>query len=160
MSRLPMFVLALVAAMGRHQGSDQSDQNLSVRAVRFYRADAKQTRVKAFVQVPYEIMVPTTDDQNGQLSYDVSVQVSDSTGLKLYQTGWKNHVSAAMREPGAFAMDMVDFALAPGKYRLEVAVSDSVSGHKLSTGVDVDAFSSPPAASDLMLAPGMRLATG
>jgi GWxTD domain-containing protein len=156
-----MLILALLAITGPQQGpAVQSEQGLAIRAVRFYRADAKQTRVKAFVQVPYASMLPTADGPSGQLSYEVAVQVSDSTGLKLYQTGWKNHVPAAMREPGASAMDMVDFALAPGKYRLEVTVSDSVSGHKLSSAVDVDAFTDPPAASDLMLAPQMRLATG
>ena len=56
-------------------------------------------------------------------------------------------------------MEIVDFAVAPGKYRLEVGVEDSVSGRKVNGGIDVQALSQKDGASDLLVAPEMRLAT-
>ncbi|MEP6572855.1 MAG: hypothetical protein ABJD11_09165, partial [Gemmatimonadota bacterium] len=143
--------------VARREGTAEQD-SLSVRAVRFYRAEQGQTRVKAFVQIPYQIL--GEPDRGDSLSYRVAVDVSDSTGLSLYQTSWRNHPSAEARKAGGMAVEMVDFAVAPGDYRLKVTVEDSLTGHKTASQVDVRGFSSPPAASDLMLAPGMRLATG
>ena len=53
----------------------------------------------------------------------------------------------------------MDFVVAPGKYRLEVGVEDSVSGRKASGGIEVQALSDSDRASDLLVAPEMRLAT-
>ena len=60
--------------------------------------------------------------------------MTDSTGLKLLEQSWQNQATAALRRPEAFAVDMVRFSLAPGRYRLEVAVVDSVSGRRAATG--------------------------
>ena len=59
----------------------------------------------------------------------------------------------------AYTVEIVDFAVAPGKYRFEVAVEDSVSGRKLSSATDLQALSDSSVASDLLIAPEMRLAT-
>jgi hypothetical protein len=64
-------------------------------AVRFYRHDDNRTRVKGLVQVPFHVLQSTDD---GRLSYAMSVRVSDSTGLTLYQQSWPEHAQA---EPGA-----------------------------------------------------------
>jgi GWxTD domain-containing protein len=56
-------------------------------------------------------------------------------------------------------MEILDFSLAPGRFRIEVTVTDSVSGQQLSTGSDLEAYREAPLASDLMLSPGMRLAS-
>ena len=51
---------------------------------------------------------------------------------------------------GAFAVDMVRFSLAPGRYRLDVAVVDSVSGRRTDTAVELEGFATAPQASDLL----------
>jgi len=151
---LTLAFLASVAGPGELPG--QPDTDLILRAVRSYRVEGGRTEVNAFVQVPYLLMQPTTSGPEGRLSYRVEVRVTDSTGLKLLEQSWQNQATAALRRPDAFAVDMVRFSLAPGHYRLEVAVVDSVSGHRATTGVDLEGFASAPAASDLLLSPQIR----
>ncbi len=151
---LTLAFLASVAGPGQLPG--QPDTDLILRAVRSYRAEGGRTEVNAFVQVPYLLMQPTTSGPEGRLSYRVEVRVTDSTGLKLLEQSWQNQATAGLRRPDAFAVDMVRFSLTPGRYRLEVAVVDSVSGHRAATGVDLEGFASAPAASDLLLSPQIR----
>jgi GWxTD domain-containing protein len=138
------------------QVSRQPDADLILRAVRSYRADQNRTEVNAFVQVPYMLMQPTSSERDAMLSYRVEVKVTDSTGLKLLEQSWQNHATAGLRRPDAFAVDMVRFSLAPGRYRLDVAVVDSVSGRRSGTAVDLEGFATAPSASDLLLSPQIR----
>ncbi len=151
---LTLALLASVAGPGELPG--QPDTDLILRAVRSYRADQRRTEVNAFVQVPYLLMQPTSSDPDARLSYRVEVRVTDSTGLKLLEQSWQNHATAALRRADAFAVDMVRFSLAPGRYRLDVAVVDSVSGRRAETAMDLEGFTTPPAASDLLLSPQIR----
>ena len=53
--------LGLAAALGLFptaREARQSEAALSVRAVRFYRAELKQTRVKGLVQIPLAAIAP------------------------------------------------------------------------------------------------------
>src|SRR3954453_19404223 len=81
----------LLAAMGLLplQPRDQRDSGVVLRAVRFYRADQNQTRVKGLVQIPLGSLQPAKE--GGQASYTVAVRVADSTGLALYQQSWQSH---------------------------------------------------------------------
>src|ERR1700674_388356 len=119
---------ALTALAPVGQGTKQPDAPLVLRTVRSYRAEQGRTEVNAFVQVPYVFLEPTSEGTDGALSYRVAGKVTDSTGLTLLQQSWQNHAPAAVRRPEAFAVEMVRFSLAPGRYRLEVGVEDSVSG--------------------------------
>jgi GWxTD domain-containing protein len=152
---LTLAFLASVTGPGELPG--QPDTDLILRAVRSYRAEGGRTEVNAFVQVPYLLMQPTTSGPEGRLKYRVEVRVTDSTGLKLLEQSWQNEATAVLRRPDAFAVDMVRFSIAPGRYRLEVAVVDSVSGRRAGTGVDLEGFATAPAASDLLLSPQIRL---
>ena len=147
-------ILAGLARVGEVQR--QPDVNLVLRAVRSYRAEQGRTEVDAFVQVPYMVLEPTTDGSTGILSYRVAVRVADSTGLTLLQQAWQNHAPASARRPEAFAVEMVRFSVAPGRYRLEVNVEDSVSGRHVGSTADLEGFSLAPAASDLLLSPQIR----
>jgi GWxTD domain-containing protein len=147
---------ALAALAGPPELPRQPDADLVLRAVRSYRAEQGRTEVNAFVQIPLVLMEPSTEGQNAELSYKVSVKVTDSTGLKLFQQEWQNHAPGGLRRPDAFAVDMIRFSVAPGKYRLDVRVQDSVSGRQSDTGVDVEGFASTPPASDLLLSPQIR----
>ena len=134
----------------------QNDSGLVLRAVRFYRPDQDRTRVKGLVQIPFSMF--RSGSTSGSVNYTVSVRVIDSTGLTLYQQSWRPRSGVAAGSD-AYTVEIVDFAVAPGKYRLEVGVEDSLSGRKVSGGVDVQALSKADGASDLLVAPEMRLAT-
>jgi GWxTD domain-containing protein len=150
-------VLAGVAAVS--SAASQPGGSLVLHAVRAYRPAQGRTEVNAFMQIPYMLLEPTAEGPDGKLSYKIVVRVSDSTGLTLLQNEWQNHAAARVREPNAFAVDMVRFSLAPGRYRLDVTVEDSVSGHKAQSAVDLEGFATEPAASDLLLSPSIRSAT-
>lgn len=146
----------LSAAAPGAQSQAHGTSDLVIYAVRFYRPDDNRTRVKGLVQVPLDVLQSTGD---GRLSYAVSVRVSDSTGLTLYQQSWQEHAQAAPGVPDAYTVEIVDFAIAPGRYRVEVGVKDSVSGRLVSSSADVQALSDSSMASDLLIAPAMRVAT-
>jgi GWxTD domain-containing protein len=155
-----LMACAALAALSIRPGLPvQPDANLVLRAVRSYRAAQGRTEVNAFVQVPYSLLEPTGDGPEGALSYQVTVKVTDSTGLTLLQNAWQNHAIAQVRRPDAFAVDMVHFSIAPGRYRLDVTVEDSVSGHRATSAVDLEGFRRAPPASDLLLSPQIRPAT-
>jgi GWxTD domain-containing protein len=135
--------------------ADQRDAGVVLRAVRFYRADQDRTRVKGLVQIPLALLQPAS---SGTSSYTVAVRVADSTGLTLYQQSWQSRAQST-GDPQAYTVEIVDFAVAPGKYRFEVAIQDSVSGRKLTTGTDLQALSGSSVASDLLIAPEIRLVT-
>ena len=156
--RLTAFA-ALTALAPGSQGEKQPDAALVLRTVRSYRAEQGRTEVNAFVQVPYVVLEPTSDGSDGTLSYRVAVKVTDSTGLTLLQQSWQNHAPASVRRPEAFAVEMVRFSLAPGRYRLEVGVEDSVSGRHVGSTADIEGYKAAPAASDLLLSPQIRPAT-
>lgn len=135
----------------------QSAPALTVRAVRFWVPEYGQTVVKAFVQVPYVVLTPTSTGADGVLSYRISVRVADSSGLTLMQQSWAKHARGADRAPGVTGFEMLEFPVAPGRYRLELALEDSVSGAKVERSVDFQGFSGKPGASDLVLSPRMRI---
>jgi GWxTD domain-containing protein len=152
-------LVAMTAFAHLGQTPDAADAGLILRAVRSYRAEQGRTEVNAFVQVPYDVLEPTGEGNTGSLSYRVGVKVTDSTGLTLLQQSWQNHAPAAVRVPSAFAVEMVRFSLAPGRYTLEVNVEDSVSGRKVGTSVALEGYRGAPTASDLLLSPQIRPVT-
>jgi GWxTD domain-containing protein len=153
-------ILALVAAAGLvplNLPADQRDTGVLLRVVRFYRADQDRTRVKGLVQIPFSLLQAARP--GGQSSYTVAVRVADSTGLSLYQQSWQSRARNPGVDSDAYTVEIVDFAVAPGKYRFEVTVQDSVSGQKMSTATELQALSDTSVASDLLIAPEIRLAT-
>ena len=135
----------------------QSSPALAVRAVRFWVPEYGQTVVKAFVEIPYVALTPTSSDPTGVLSYRVSVRVADSTGLTLMQQSWAKHAQGSIRSPDATGFEILEFAVAPGQYRLEITVDDSVSGTKIERTIPLQGFGAAPGASDLVVSPRMRV---
>jgi len=131
-----------------------------VRAFRSYQAEGRQTLVQALVEVPYRLLEAAADRENGELKYGVAVQVSDASGAALFQTAWAGGGTTALRARGATKLEILDFAVPPGEYHLGVVVTDSVSGREHKGGTPIEAWSTAPRASDLVLSPSMRLATG
>lgn len=148
----------LVAAPAR-VGAGQPEDVMAVRTVRFYRAQGRQTLVKAFVQIPYVLFAAAPgSDPGGDIAYTVTVKVSDSTGLGLQQESWTNHLPRQLALPGVAGLEMLEFPVLPGSYVLDVSVEDSVTGRRASTKAAIEGFRDPPALSDLLLSPDIRLA--
>lgn len=155
----PLALAAGVLVVPPRIGQRQTDDVMAVRAVRFYRAESRQTLVKAFVQIPYAGFA----DGNGtrtsqQVTYFVTVKVSDSTGLGLLQEGWTNHIPRAIALPGVVGLEMLEFPVLRGAYVLDVTVEDSVTGWKAFATTAIEGFRSPPPVSDLLLSPEIRVA--
>lgn len=140
--------------------SQQGQTDLMIRAYRFYRAEGNLTRVTAYVEVPYSLLSPDQPGPAGMLRYRVAVRVRDSAGTELYQTTWTNaaHPLTAGKEK-ATSLEHLQFNLAPGRFQLTVDVTDSLSGRSTEASAWLDGYATRPAASDLVLAPQMRLAT-
>lgn len=151
---------ATLAAVPAAAVAPQADPGVAVRAFRFFRPDGNQTRVAAFVEVPYAVLTPTVDGPSGELKYSVAVQILDSAGNQLYQTAWPGRAGAQLAKVGATQLQILDFQLAPGRYRLEVVLQDSVAGRRFVSTVPIEGYRQAPAASDLVLSPEMRLASG
>lgn len=140
-------------------GARQFEDVMAVRTVRFYRAENRQTLVKAFVQIPYVLFAGSASPgPNGVVTYSVTIRVSDSTGLGLQQDSWVNHLRRENAQSGVYGLEMLEFAVAPGSYILDVTVVDSVTGRTAHAKADIQGFSAPPPLSDLLLSPLIRMA--
>lgn len=151
----------VVAASVTHAAPVEAQDALSMRAVRYYRAeDAGKTLVKAFVEVPYSMLQPSGNGADGVLTYSVSARVLDSSGMSLLPEAlsWRTRVPASMRGPNSVGIEPMQFAVTPGVYRLEVTVADSVSGRQSQVTATVEGYGRVPPASDLLLSPAMRVA--
>ena len=87
--------LACVTAAG--QARQGSPDDLEINAVRFYRADARSTQVKAFIQVPALLLEPAGTGASARMTYLMEVRVRDSTGLELVHDNWAGHLPAGVR---------------------------------------------------------------
>lgn len=151
---------AMAAAVLTPAAPLQAQDALAMRAVRYYRSDGGRTLVKAFVQVPYTMLQPTGTGPDAIMAYSVSARVLDGSGMSLLPEPmvWQGRVPASMKAPNASSLEQMEFALAPGTYRVEVTVEDSVSGKKSQASTEIQGYPSVPAASDLLLSPAMRVA--
>jgi hypothetical protein len=130
----------------------QMGEQLALRAVRFYRADHQRTRVTAFLEIPYAVV-----DSSGS-PYQVSFRITDSTGATVGAEAWKATVPAE-RRPGPCVVETVEFLLTSGRYHLEAAVKNGVTGRESRSTIELDAFDRQPTVSDLLLSPAIRLAS-
>jgi GWxTD domain-containing protein len=129
-----------------------------VRAVRFYRGD--RTLVNGFVRVPYALLSGVSLGPGGFAALHVDVAVTDLEGRTLAQDQWARQVAwTAAQVPGAATVELLSFALAAGSYDLRVVVRDSASGRRQAVTLPITAFTTRPAASDLLLAYGIRRTT-
>ncbi len=128
---------------------------LAVHAVRFYSPVAGQTSVLAFVQVPYSLAEVAGD----RVAWKTTIQVRDNTGMTIYREELWRGAPAALKQPGAYGIEPLQFALTTGgKYTIVATVQDSATGKTASAETTVDAYSNSPTVSDLLLASAMRVA--
>ncbi len=136
-------------------------QSLELAAVRYYRTSGAQTLVDAFCQVPFSLLDPITQGTGGIAAYRFSVTVHDTAGTELLAQSWQQTVPArVLAVARGSAVEHFTFAARPGKYMIDVAVTDSATGRVSRQRADVQAYGSAPGGSDLLLATGMRPAEG
>lgn len=131
----------------------QSGQDVTIRAYRFYRAEGNKTLVTAFVEVPYSLLEPSGSDS---LKYGVLVTILDDKGTRLTDANWSGRARGEMKQAGAAAVEMLDFPVTSGSFKIAVDVTDEVSGKHFTGSTDVVAWSATPKTSDLLLSPSMR----
>ncbi|HXF95794.1 MAG TPA: GWxTD domain-containing protein [Gemmatimonadales bacterium] len=152
-------VAAALTALGAVSAplSGQDASPLDVHVVRSYRGG--QTLFDAFLRVPFTLLDPLAPGARGDAVYRLAVSVRDSSGLELWSQSWTQTVPAtALDMRGGSAGDHFTFAAAPGRYTVEVTVTDSATGRIARERAAVTAFAAHPGASDLLLAAGLRLA--
>jgi GWxTD domain-containing protein len=130
---------------------------VALHAVRFARPGGR-TLVDAFTRVPFSLLQRLP---GGGAAYTIAVSVKDSAGLELVRQAWSQRVADGMLEVlNGSAVELLTFAVNPGGYTIEVAVTDSASGRVTRAQTGVQGFATRPPASDLLLATGMRAAVG
>jgi GWxTD domain-containing protein len=144
---------AVVALIPRPLPAGQFTGGIALHTIRLYRAEANKTRIKAFIEIPYAMLRAGSE----RMAYRVGVKLSDSTGLTLLHQEWWGHAPAELQGSDASTVEILDFAVAPGIYRVHIAVTDSVSGRSAELASEVRGFEAAPPISDLWLAPRMRL---
>lgn len=131
--------------------------------MRFYRGAGGLTLVDGFCRVPVSAVSPlgVPGVAGASATYRVSLTVRDSTGLALTSQSWSQTVAASLLGvAGASTMQHFAFAVRPGRYALEVAITDSATGRVSRQQREIVAYAGPPAVSDLLLATGLRRAAG
>lgn len=163
---LALTAMAAVSAPRPMQG--QNDAGLGLQTVRYYRgggaggsASGGQTVVDVFCRVPLLLVNPI--DAGGGGAFRFRAVVKDSAGLELVTRSWLENIGAeVLRTRGASTVEQLSFAARPGRYLIEVSVTDSATGRVERRQATLDAFgpAPAPAASDLLLATDVRAMTG
>jgi GWxTD domain-containing protein len=130
--------------------------SLAVHTVRFYRAGQEQTRVRAFVQLPYALLIRGGADGTGDLTYHVDVAIADTSGVELFKQEWYGHAPGVLRNSGGYVLETLNFLIPPGQFDLRVSVVDSVTGRAYSTQTELIGYDGSPTVSDVLLSPEMR----
>jgi len=152
-------VVLVAAALAVHCAASAAAQSLEVGMTRFYRGAGRQTVVDGFCRIPFSALDSLTRGPNGVAVYRFEISVRDSANLQLVAQTWTRSVPARMLTTvHGSALEHFAFAASPGTYTVEVAVHDSATGRVTRERTQLTAFSAAPAASDLLLATGMRAA--
>jgi GWxTD domain-containing protein len=143
-------VLLAAATAPRTQNGDEA---LKVGVIRFYEPSRATTTIEGVCEVRLPALLAGVA-QAGR--YRVEVAVLDSAGLVLQRSDWLREVPATLAHArGATTVESFGFTAAPGRYRIRVRLMPS-SGEAVERSVEVVAYASAPAMSDLLLASGVR----
>jgi GWxTD domain-containing protein len=150
--------LALAALSAASAGAQTSGGGaLEIETARFYRAASGQTVIDAFCRVPFNLLDPLTRGAAGNAVYRVTVAVKDSAGLELFARSWTQAIPARLLSAArGSSVETFSFAGQPGRYTIDVQVSDSASGRVTRVTEEVRAFAQSPGASDLLLGTALR----
>jgi GWxTD domain-containing protein len=155
-------VLAVVPAVSAAaQVAEGSGTPLDVGVVRFYRSAGRQTVVDGFCRVPFTLLDPLSRGSDGKAAFRVTLSVRDSANLELVTQTWTRSVPARFLSAAhSSTVEHFTFAAAPGTYTVEVTVRDSATGRTARQQLRMTSYLAAPAASDVLLATGMRPVSG
>lgn len=163
MSGLTWKIVALGAvAPGAAMVWQQPDSSaVQLQAVRFYRAPGT-TLVDLFGRIALRALSPLPGTgAEDRAAFRVAFAVRDSAGLTLVSRSWSRSVPARLLSlANSSTVEHVSFAAQPGRYSVELTVTDSASGRVTTRSTEIETYPAAPAASDLLLASGMRAASG
>jgi GWxTD domain-containing protein len=141
--------------------AQRADSAVGLAVARYFREGAQETLVDGVVRVPYLLLQPVRRGAGGFAAYRIDVSVRDSAGVWLLSRSWGQRVPAPMLvDRFGSALETFSFAARPGRYSIDVTITDSATGRIGRASTAVDAFSALPDASDLVLTTGVRAATG
>ena len=146
----------MVALCAATAAQGQRDSTVGLTAVRFYHPPGGETLVDVFCRIPLGdfAVIPGA----GRAAYRITVSARDSAGLELMRRSWSETVDTALLgASGASSAEHFQFVARPGRYGIEVVVTDSASGRARRQQAAVQAFATRPDVSDLLLARGLRL---
>ena len=116
--------------------------------------------VSGVVTMPLADLVFTPDPAGREqaATYGVQVEFRDSAGTVLRSESWSRRVTLppGAVSPAAQAVETLAFDLAPGRYTLRIAVTDSATGATSTLERPVEASGDRPATADLVLASDLR----
>lgn len=159
MKHLLLTTALLVGAAGA--AAQVADSTLVLTVARYFRGSAGETVVDGVVRVPYVLLQPGRRGADDFAAYRIDVSVRDSADAEVFTRSWGQRVAARMlRSRTGSALEAFTFVARPGRYRVDVTVTDSASGRIQRASMAVNAFPASPDASDLLLATGLRAATG
>jgi len=117
--------------------------------------------VSAVITMPLADFVYTQDGREQTALYGVQVEFLDSAGGVLRSESWSRRVRlpAGAVSPSAQAVETLAFDLAPGRYTVRVAVTDSATGETATLERRIAATGERPATADLVLASDLRRAS-
>jgi hypothetical protein len=122
---------------------------LQLRLVRFYRAKDGTTQIWAFLPVP-------PAEESADPGYEIALRVRDSSYRIIYTESWSG-VRRAHSARTTQAPELLHFLAAPGAYHLEVDFLEDGASRLRHGRFDFRAYEDDPGASDLLLAPLIRL---
>lgn len=117
--------------------------------------------VDVFCRVPFALLDPVARGPGGVAAYRIAIGVRDSAGLALLEQAWTQTVPARVLSMArGSTIEHFTFAARPGRYTVEVAITDSASGRVTRQTLAVSGYAGSPGASDLLLASDLRQASG
>jgi GWxTD domain-containing protein len=152
---VPALAFAAGAAKASAAQGRQADA-IELKAARFYRPSAAETLVDVFCRIPLAL-IDQREGTTSDATYTFAVSVRDSSGLELLAHSWNGRVAGElMRVPGAVTTEHFTFAAHAGRYTVDVAVTGAATGQVNRQRAEIGAFARAPAASDLVVATGIR----
>ncbi len=128
-------------------------QPLKVSVVRFYQPATSTTTIEGVLEIRLDSLLKGGAHVT---QYRVDVAVSDSSGLQLQHSSWTRGIPGTTATGHSItSVESFGFNAAPGRYQVRVKVVPS-EGDSLERAVDVEAYRSRPAISDLLLANRVR----
>lgn len=151
----------VAAALAGLSAAGAAAQSLEIGTARFYRSAGNQTVVDGFARVPFSLLDSLTRGMGAVAAYRVVLTVKDSANLELVADSWTRTIPARLLATArGSSLEHFTFAASPGRYTVEVAVHDSATGRITRAQLPLTAFAARPGASDVLLATGMRQASG